>query len=127
MTQATGRICRGTILALAVLATGCSTFRAGPGRTQKSFGYEGLVGGYVTATEVRSYDGDILQADLWSDTQQSGELLNLDIWPIVGIGIGAFGIRAHVASLGAGLGFLFYNPRPTGGGGTVEVEARVEM
>jgi hypothetical protein len=99
---------------VALAATGCSTFRAGPGRVQDSFGYKGVVGGYATASEFREYDGDILQADLWSDSQQSGELLNLDIWPVLGIGIGAFGVRAHIATLGAGLGFLFYHPKSTG-------------
>jgi len=76
-------------------------------------GYQGVVDGYATVSEIREYDGDILQADLWSNSQQSGEILNLDIWPVVGIGIGLFGLRAHVGGLGAGFGFMFYHPEST--------------
>ncbi len=110
----------GLCMLVGVLATGCSTFRAGPERAQKSFAYQGPIGAYASASDLRAYDGDLLQADLWSNSQQPGELLNLDLWPIGGIGIGAFGVRAHIASLGAGIGFIFYHPKSARSAGRIE-------
>jgi hypothetical protein len=72
--------------------------------------YQGLGNAYVSVDDLRPYDGNILQLDILNGAQLSGEILNVDIWPVVGVGIGLLGVRAHVGPLGVGVGTLFYKP-----------------
>ncbi|MCB2154985.1 hypothetical protein KQI84_08865 [bacterium] len=104
------------ILAAAVLLTGCTSIRTGPGLFQKHFRYEGKLGGYLSYTDLRGYDGDVLQIDIMNNEQQPGEILNLDLWPLGGIGIGPLGLRGHFTWIGGGMGTLFYIPDSVGKG-----------
>lgn len=105
----------GLVLVLTVLSTGCTTLGMGPKHFQRKFNFEAAIGGYASVREVRSYDGEILQIDLMSNRQQPGEIVNVDIWPLAGVGVGVLGVRAHLVIFGAGLGSLFYVPESVGG------------
>lgn len=103
------------LLALVIL-TGCTSIRTGPGLFQKHFGYEGKLGGYASYTDLRGYDGALLQIDFLNNEQQPGEVLNLDLWPLGGIGLGPIGLRGHLFWIGGGMGTLFYIPDSVGKG-----------
>ena len=104
------------LLGTAIFASGCTSIRTGPGLYQKHFGYEGKLGGYLSYTDLQGYDGDVLQIDVMNDEQQPGELLNLDLWPLGGLGLGPIGLRGHLLWIGGGMGTLFYIPDSVGKG-----------
>lgn len=99
---------------VATTASGCALFRWGPGHAPTDFEYQGIINAYASADDLRAYDGDIVKVDMLNRTEQNGEILNVDVWPIAGVGIGAFGARVHVVTLGAGIGTVFYNPQAEG-------------
>jgi hypothetical protein len=103
---------KGVVPALCLLLAGCAGSQWGPAHAPKDWDYEGLLNGYASTNDLRDYDGTIVQADLISHRQPGGEVLNLDVWPIAGIGIGLLGVRAHIGPLGAGIGTLFHDPKP---------------
>jgi len=104
------------ILSAAVFLTGCTSIRSGPGKWQHGFRYEGKFGGYASYTDLRAYDGDVVQLDFFNDEQQPGEMLNMDLWPLGGIGLGPFGMRGHLFWIGGGLGSVWYVPDSVGKG-----------
>ena len=100
------------VLSAILLFSGCVSLRVGsePG-AEASVG-AGLVNGYVSVNAIRTYDGDILTMGILPGYGATGELASIDVWPLVGVGIGILGVRAHVLPLEAGVGVLFYHPRP---------------
>lgn len=104
------------LLTVTVFSSGCMAGRMGPGLRQHGFGYEGYFGGYFSYTDLRGYDAEIVRVDILNNEQQPGELLNLDLWPIGGIGLGPIGIRGHLGPIGGGLGGLYYIPDSVGKG-----------
>lgn len=83
----------------------------GPGRSPQTPDF--TVGNvYLSTDDLRSYDGDVLRVDILSDRQQPGEIIGLDVWPLMGVGVGLLGARANVGPVGLGLGTLFYRPLP---------------
>lgn len=110
-------ICKATFLAMTAFAlSSCATARWGPGHYQKTFHKEGKLGGYLSYTDLRRYDGDLVQFDVWNDSIQNGEIINMDLWPIGGIGLGGFGMRGHLGPIGGGIGTLWYIPDSVGKG-----------
>ena len=77
--------------------------------------------GFVGTDGIRDYDGDILQLDFLGTGARKGELIHIDLWPFVGVGVGPLGFRAQILPLEFGIGTLFYEPSaPTGGGDGAE-------
>ncbi|MBX3727926.1 MAG: hypothetical protein KF858_01980 [Candidatus Sumerlaeia bacterium] len=103
------------LLGLALASSGCIAIGMGPKHFQNKLSFEAGIGGYASMREIRKYDGEILQIDIASNRQQNGELLNVDVWPLVGVGLGPLGVRAHLTFFGAGIGSLFYVPESVGG------------
>ena len=104
------------IVAAALLAAGCTSVRTGPKLYQKGFRYEGKLGGYLSYTDLRGYDGEVLQLDFLNSEQQPGEVFNFDVWPIGGFGLGPIGARGHLFWIGGGMGTLWYIPDSVGKG-----------
>ncbi len=98
------------LLLLLGAITGCS-LNIGTRRQDSTLSVHGLVNGFVSADALRPYDGTIFSVGVLSDTR-SGELVSLDFWPVFGLGIGAAGVRTRVLPVEAGVGVLFYDPKP---------------
>ena len=95
--------------------TGCLSVQAGS--EQRGADVDGIVSGYVSADALRPYDGTILDFGLLKNTEQKGEILSFDLWPIGGFGIGLAGARVRLLPFEVGLGALFYHPDPPEHGG----------
>ena len=57
-------------------------------------------------------DGKILRIGLWHMDERPGEIVSLDVWPLVGFGVGLVGVRAHVPPFNTGVGEIWYQPVP---------------
>ncbi|CAN5508893.1 hypothetical protein BH09SUM1_BH09SUM1_34330 [soil metagenome] len=101
----TAAICAASV----ALMTGCTSFHIGPGRMPQNMDVS-KGSAYASIHDLRSYNGDLIDIDIFDDEQQPGELLNVELWPIVGVGIGLFGVRAHIVNVGAGAGTFLYSP-----------------
>jgi hypothetical protein len=72
----------------------------------------GLVNGYVSVDALRPYDGNILELGVLGASTRHGEIVSVDVWPLVGIGVGVVGVRTRVLVFETGIGVLFYDPKP---------------
>jgi hypothetical protein len=99
-------------VALAALAAGggCISVRAGT-EDSSFFKIRGLAHAYGSFQGIHPYDGTFFRLGFLKDTRK-GELLSVEIWPLVGAGIGVVGARIQLLPLEVGAGVLFYDPAP---------------
>ena len=73
---------------------------------------EGLASGYASYSGIRPWNGTLVDLGLLRNTRQDNELVSVEIWPLLDVGVGLVGMRAKVLPFEAGLGTLAYQPRP---------------
>lgn len=105
-------IARVASAALVALLGGCISLKVGTETPPACLEIEGLVDGYVSMSALHGYNGTILDFGLFTKSLRKGEILSLDVWPLAGIGVGVVGARVRVLPLEAGLGVLWYDPKP---------------
>jgi hypothetical protein len=98
--------------ALVAWLGGCISLKVGTETPPSCLKIEGLADGYVTLSALHDYNGTILEFGLLNESLRKGEILSLDVWPLAGVGVGVVGARVRVLPLEAGLGVLWYNPKP---------------
>ena len=110
-----GKAMRAAILLFAacvlVFAAGCLSISIGTESRPERFQVEGLASGYLTASALGPYDGTFFDFGLFHKTQRPGEIVSVDLWPIVGAGVGVVGARVRLFAIEFGLGALFYHPK----------------
>jgi len=107
------RIAVGVVCAIAVvLLGGCISLKIGTETRPSCLKMEGLADGYVSLSALHGYNGTILDFGLLNESLRRGEILSLDVWPLAGVGVGVVGARVRVLPMEAGLGVLWYNPKP---------------
>ena len=98
---------------LGLLSTpGCISFSIGTDRDPARVEVDGFAEGYIRADALKPYDGTLLRFGLLTEAERHGEIFSLDVWPLFGVGIGLVGARVRILPIEAGLGILFYRPRP---------------
>ncbi len=102
------------ILALVALQ-GCECLRVGTSESHTALEMTGLVDGYVSVAALHRPNGSVFQFGVFSWSEQPGEVLSVNIWPVVGLGLGPFGGRVRLFMLEVATGFLWYHPRPSHG------------
>jgi hypothetical protein len=102
----------GVVALLGLLVTvGCVSLEVGTESTRPPT-ISTLASAYVGLEGITPYDGTILRIGLWHMDARPGEIFSLDIWPLVGFGVGLVGVRAHVLPVDAGVGVIWYQPVP---------------
>ena len=76
-----------------------------------------LIDGFANTDGIRDYDGNILQLDFLGTGARKGELIHIELWPFVGLGVGPLGFRAQILPLEFGVGTILYEPSAETGGG----------
>ena len=92
--------------------SGCISFSIGTDRDPARVEVDGFADGYIRADALKPYDGTLLRFGLLTEAERHGEIFSLDVWPLFGVGIGLVGARVRILWVEAGLGNLFYRPRP---------------
>lgn len=111
-----GSATRPMIVTVGVLAlTGCSVSIGHRKDTETgTVEMRGIVNGYASINGLSEWDGDVIEASVLKFRR--GEIVQVEVWPIVGVGVGVAGLRLRVLPLEVGIGALFYHPRPPGAG-----------
>ncbi len=104
-------VCLCTTLVLLCVLTGCVSVvvardARGPGRVESS----GFISGVVDFNGIAEYDGTIVRFGILTNMPRRGELVGIDVWPILGVGIGFLGARVQVLPLQVGVGAFWYEP-----------------
>ncbi len=103
--------------AAALLLSACSTWNVNLKDAPPEFPAPLPLDAYANTDGLRDYDGNIIDATFLGTGARQGELLHLQVWPFVGIGVGALGVRLQLLPLDVGVGTILYAPsRPTGSG-----------
>ena len=109
---------RTKLMALALVAAAvpaCSSFNLNLADTPPEFPDAAVLDWHFTTDALHEYDGNILDATFLGTGERKGELIMVDLWPFVGVGVGPLGFRLRVLPLEIGLGIGFYAPsQPTG-------------
>ena len=107
------------LLSLALIATAmsaCTTANMNVKDTPPEFPDPLALDGYFNTDGLREYDGDIIDLSILGTGARKGELLHVGIWPFVGVGVGALGVRIQILPFDFGLGTIFYEPSAETGG-----------
>jgi len=93
------------------LLSGCSV-TVGARSDSKGIDVSGLAGGYASLNGVRPYDGTIMEIAVCEHSRRSKEfeVASLEVWPLLGLGVGLAGARVQLLFLDVGLGVLAYDP-----------------
>jgi hypothetical protein len=105
---------RGSVLLACVstsLLLGCSV-SVGARPDSKGIDVSGLAGGYASLNGIRPYDRTIMDLALFESSRRSKEfeVASLEVWPLVGLGVGLAGARVQLLFLDVGLGVIAYDP-----------------
>lgn len=96
----------------AVILSGCARLAIGTGEEPPDFTFKGWGKAYVRISEIPKYDGNILDIRLMQSDPHSGELVDINLWPLMELDLGLFGIRGKLFAFEAAAGTLFYYPDP---------------
>ena len=96
-------------LLLALLLPACIVMDVRATSDGHGFSSVGLIGGYATAGWPA--DDSILKIGLF-EGRSDGTLLYVQVWKLVRVEIGLIGLSLGIGPLDAGIGTLFYDPRP---------------
>ena len=96
-------------LLLALLLPACIVMDVRANHDGHGFSSVGLIGGYATAGWPA--DDSILKIGLF-EGRSDGTLLSVQVWKLVRVEIGLIGLSLGIGPLDAGIGTLFYDPRP---------------
>ncbi len=96
-----------------LLASGCVSLQVGTESEPSRVQLEGLGTAYAANSGIRPYDKTILKVSILKDTEDSGEVASLDIWPLMALRVGLVGVKARILPVEIGAGVLFYQPEPS--------------
>ena len=96
-------------LLLALLLPACIVMDVRANSDGHGFSSVGLIGGYATAGWPA--DDSILKIGLF-EGRSDGTLVYVQVWKLVRVEIGLIGLAVGIGPLDAGIGTLFYKPRP---------------
>ncbi len=108
------------LMALAIVAAAlpaCSTFNLNLHDTPPEFPDAAVLDWQFTTDALGEYDGNILDASFLGTGERKGELVMVDLWPFVGVGVGLVGARIRILPLEIGLGIGFSAPSQATGDG----------
>lgn len=102
-----------------VMAAGCMNIQVQgptepePGKELRVLRLDGgkLISSFVAVGKIPDWSGTLL--DVGRGSPQRGEVVSVDLWPILGLGVGIAGVRLRVLPFEVGIGTLFYDPRAT--------------
>jgi hypothetical protein len=101
-----------SILAGALLLSGCARLAIGTGEEPPDFSFKGWGKAYIRISDIPEYNGNILDIQLMQSDPHSGELVDISLWPLLELDLGLFGIRGKLLAFEAAAGTLFYYPDP---------------
>ena len=96
---------------LALPLAGCVSLKMGAGPGSSLVRIEGPVNAHVSAEAPQRGDA-VVDVGVLGNTRRHGEIVSVDVWPLVGVGVGLAGARASVLGLEVGVGTLLYDPAP---------------
>ena len=99
--------------AVLLLASGCVSLKVGTETEPSRVQLEGLGTAYGAISGIRPYDKTILKFSILNDSEDSGEIASLDIWPLMALRVGLVGVKARILPVEFGAGVLFYRPEPS--------------
>ena len=97
-----------TVLGLALSLAGCTVIdlRLSPSGARS----DAFIRGYADAGWPAS--DSLLKVGLFKSPNSDGSLLYLQLWKLLRLELGLIGVAAGLGPLDAGIGVLFYEPRP---------------
>ena len=99
------------LLGLLVILNGCSVTVAHNGDVESgTVKMDGIVNGYASIHGLSEWDGNVV--DIGVLKFKRGEIVHVEIWPLVGVGVGVAGVRLRVLPFEVGIGSLSYHPKP---------------
>ncbi len=99
------------LLGLLVILNGCSVTVAHNGDVESgTVEMDGIVNGYASIHGLSEWDGNVVDVGVLEFKR--GEIAHVEIWPLVGVGVGVAGVRLRVLPFEVGIGSLGYHPKP---------------
>ena len=101
-------------LAVAILASlsGCTSCEVKAAGEPACLETEGFASGYLALNGIRPYDKRLFYIGILKEWRDEFEVVTLDVWPLVGVGVGLAGVRVQVLPLEVAVGVLAYHPKP---------------
>jgi hypothetical protein len=97
------------LLLCCALAPGCTLVDIRTDAGRSGVKSDGFISGY--ATYGWSDQDSLLEVEVLGG-RSPGSILKIDLWKIAQVELGLLGASAGIGPLNAGLGILFYEPRP---------------
>ncbi len=110
------KFCAG-FLAVVTLASlsGCTSFEVKAAGEPARLETGGLASGYLALNGIRPYDQRLFYVGIFKKWRDEFEVVTLDVWPLVGVGVGLAGVRVQLLPLEVAVGVLAYHPKPRSG------------
>lgn len=90
----------------------CFSLSIGTKKDPSRIQMKGLASAYASADWIEPYDGTVMRAGIFSESDRDGEWASVDIWPLGGVGVGLVGARVRLLFFEIGAGVLAYKPQP---------------